>query len=1070
MAAAALFQTVVDKARPETSPLDLAALLERLAGAYFNAAFQSSSREEFKERMKLSGSSYERVQELYERTGKQGLLKRAKARRLFANFWTREDSVERRAMVEEAIALAEEASGSSDSLEMIIQRAETHRDLLKYYLEDFFCGLLLQRDWAASKQLLKKAVSLSETTIREYESFGDDEKLVEVLNLSAHLLAWARRISERRQFESLTKNATEMASRIEELSKRAGTPLAKSLANEALDQIDMTFFLRGREKKGESLVQTALSAAYKTKDVYIIGRLLMILAIDSTQGGEEESADGRAKMYDRGVATSAQAIEHLLVCYSVLYAAEASYGGGESLVQRGLLVETEPSRKRDCMQKAAEITRNGLRLAGHNAPSQHTLSKALYFLSTMETDRERKRELLKKALEMREEEAMLNERCAPPDHWFVGRAYNYLALIKAELSEMERDNGKKADLLGAAVSDMEKCLSICSAYGKEDSGLAGQVALYNEWYGDILLRLFRLTNESEWGRSAAKKYHEAISSTADSGQLGPMGPLRWKVARTYDSLGDFDNAARSFRLAGEDYKRGAEKISGLAPVYLELASYMKGWALIEDARAYHEKEDFSAASEDYRRAASLLDGTSTWSVLSHHYSACAFLEQGEALSREENPGGSKDSFMAAAREFEGNLSELRKVLGRNAKGLAQEELEGWARIAQRREKYARARAELENAKMLDATGDEEGSAASYQSAAESLGDLLAEGPTEQSKSELETLRLFSEAWAQMKRAEVQASPRLYAEAAATFARAKDATLKKRFRLLAEANASICESLESGALFRQTQDSGLYAKIKKHMQAAADCYQEAGFEKAAEWTRATQRLFDALAYTASAEGEIDAKKKTEFYHLAEKHLGLAAKLYEKAGFSKKHREVLRHLDRVREEKELLLTPMEALADSSTITGVAVAPISLLRDQAVGLERFEEANVVGNLTLHEKEVGVGSGFVMELEMANVGRTAATLVKLENIAPEGVELDRSQIAQKVEDNYLDMRGKRLEYLKTVEVKVPMKAKRKGAFQLSPRVLFVDEKGKYRSCEFEPVTFTVSELGIAGWLKGPK
>ncbi len=147
---------------------------------------------------------------------------------------------------------------------------------------------------------------------------------------------------------------------------------------------------------------------------------------------------------------------------------------------------------------------------------------------------------------------------------------------------------------------------------------------------------------------------------------------------------------------------------------------------------------------------------------------------------------------------------------------------------------------------------------------------------------------------------------------------------------------------------------------------------------------------------------------------------------------------------------MLTPMEALADSSTITGAAVAPISLLRDQAVGLERFEEANVVGNLTVREKEVGVGSGFVVELEMANVGKTAATLVKLENIAPEGVELDRSQIGQKVEDNYLDIKGKRLEYLKTVEVKVPMKAKRNGAFQPCPRVLFVDERGKYRSCEF--------------------
>jgi hypothetical protein len=138
--------------------------------------------------------------------------------------------------------------------------------------------------------------------------------------------------------------------------------------------------------------------------------------------------------------------------------------------------------------------------------------------------------------------------------------------------------------------------------------------------------------------------------------------------------------------------------------------------------------------------------------------------------------------------------------------------------------------------------------------------------------------------------------------------------------------------------------------------------------------------------------------------------------------------------------------------------------------VGLEKFEVANVVGNLAVHQKEIGVGSGFVLELEIANVGRTAATLVKLENLAPEGVEVDRSQMAQRLEDNYLDMKGRRLEYLKTLEVKVPMRAKRKGAFQLHPRVLFLDEKGNYRSCEFEPVSLSVNELGISGWLKGPR
>ena len=44
------------------------------------------------------------------------------------------------------------------------------------------------------------------------------------------------------------------------------------------------------------------------------------------------------------------------------------------------------------------------------------------------------------------------------------------------------------------------------------------------------------------------------------------------------------------------------------------------------------------------------------------------------------------------------------------------------------------------------------------------------------------------------------------------------------------------------------------------------------------------------------------------------------------------------------------------------------------------------------------------------------------------------------------------------------------KGAYTLKPRVMYLDETGKYRSHEPEPVTITVKELGIKGWIKGEK
>ncbi len=322
----------------------------------------------------------------------------------------------------------------------------------------------------------------------------------------------------------------------------------------------------------------------------------------------------------------------------------------------------------------------------------------------------------------------------------------------------------------------------------------------------------------------------------------------------------------------------------------------------------------------------------------------------------------------------------------------------------------------------------------------------------------------------MKEAEANASPELYASAAEIFLATEKATNREKLHVLAMANASICKALEAGTRFRRTRNTDLYAEIKKHLEASADYYREAGFKNAADWTRATQRMFDALVYLTEAEVERDPRKKTEHYHLAEKNLQLSARLYGDSGFQAKKDEALAHLERAKEEKALLLSPLDALAGNPVASAVSVLPVSLVRDQAVGLERFEEANVVGSIRVPGSDFGVGSDITLELELANVGKTAATLMKLENVSADGLELDAQKAQLRVEGNFVDLKGKRVEYMKTHELRIPLKARRRGSYKLSPRIMFVDERGNYKSFEFEPVSLSVRELGISGWLKGPK
>jgi hypothetical protein len=54
--------------------------------------------------------------------------------------------------------------------------------------------------------------------------------------------------------------------------------------------------------------------------------------------------------------------------------------------------------------------------------------------------------------------------------------------------------------------------------------------------------------------------------------------------------------------------------------------------------------------------------------------------------------------------------------------------------------------------------------------------------------------------------------------------------------------------------------------------------------------------------------------------------------------------------------------------------------------------------------------------------------------------------------------------------EVKLVLKPRVQGVFPLKPTILYLDENGKYKSHEPEPVTITVKELGIKGWIKGER
>jgi hypothetical protein len=58
-------------------------------------------------------------------------------------------------------------------------------------------------------------------------------------------------------------------------------------------------------------------------------------------------------------------------------------------------------------------------------------------------------------------------------------------------------------------------------------------------------------------------------------------------------------------------------------------------------------------------------------------------------------------------------------------------------------------------------------------------------------------------------------------------------------------------------------------------------------------------------------------------------------------------------------------------------------------AVGLEKFEGADIQANIITHQRELKIGESLQLEIELVNAGKKPAILIKTEQIIPEGFEL---------------------------------------------------------------------------------
>jgi len=1032
-----------------------AEIREQMGFCLYRAALQAKTQNDFGSRMKLAVGAYERAAELFEKVEEEGKGARvdfSKAMAAYASSWLVADPSKKRGLLDECWRLGKEVLKDYEEAGDRLNYGKVCNDLLEGCLN---YRLWLESNWPELERMIEERFSYGEKAIVALSEVGDDYELARAYSWTSWYYAWAvwfRALEERR--EEFGRKCLSYSKKALKLSEKIGDPYLNSMSNFSAGL--GAFFYDVNPYSALEFFEDQQKHGAIANDNYLIGSASMWIGLitSAIMAYLEEDPDKQREESKKAIEHTHNAIRHLRIIaeYSVLLM--GYYSCAESFTWLAV-IETNPEAKRVLLEKAVEVGREGLGHAeGSGCPVStrhvfHALSNALYWLSNMEAKVSEKRRLLEEALKYREKDINIAQQLSPFDYWSRARSQNFRALIEAELARIETDKEKKRRLLEKAVSSMENCLKLFAKEREFPLGWKiGSIGMYHYWFGGILDQLYSLTKDKKILERAIEVYNGAVETYSKAELPTRAAESHWQIAKIYDCIGDHPKAARSYESAAEKYKLAAEKIPQLKELYEAYSFYMQAWSEIQKARHSHAREQYDQSREHYEKAANLHELSKLWGYLAPNYSAWAQLEKAEDLSRREKTQEAIQTFQQALKLFnrtKGSIeTEIKKIQTADEREMAT----ALVKASDIRRKYCQARINLEQAKILDRKGEHDLSSKTYGSAAETLGKIIEETQSEASRKELRPIICLCQAWQKMTLAEEKASPELYLEASQLFEQAKEHSLSKRTSLLALGNSSFCKALAAGTKFDITLDTAMHSMAKQHIERATTYYLKAGFQSASEYAKATQRLFDAYTYMNNAEKENDPEKRAKYYQMTEKLLQTSADSYMKAKHAEKSDEVRRILETVKEERELAASLSEVLhAPPIASTTASFTTPTQTHEKAVGLERFEHANIQAHLTAPE-EVTMEEDLKIQLDLVNVAKNFGLVVRIDNVIPKGFKVTEAPPKYAIEDGSIDMRGKRFEPLKVESIKISARATDFGIFKVSPQVIYIDEAGQFRTC----------------------
>jgi KaiC/GvpD/RAD55 family RecA-like ATPase/tetratricopeptide (TPR) repeat protein len=121
-----------------------------------------------------------------------------------------------------------------------------------------------------------------------------------------------------------------------------------------------------------------------------------------------------------------------------------------------------------------------------------------------------------------------------------------------------------------------------------------------------------------------------------------------------------------------------------------------------------------------------------------------------------------------------------------------------------------------------------------------------------------------------------------------------------------------------------------------------------------------------------------------------------------------------------------------------------------------EGLERANIRAYL-IARREIGVGEELNVRLDLVNVAKNPALLVRVEGLIPPGFKVSARPSYYAMQNGSLEMNERKLNPFEVEPAKLNLQASKAGVYTLTPQVVYIDDLGKTKTCKPKPVTITV-------------